>query len=357
MKNLVYCIRFPCGRLYFGLTNDFERRKRLHIQKARGGTPWRVCQALRDCNYNVTWEIIQDNLTLDEASYLEISLISEYKTQSLDHGFNMTPGGHEKSGPLSTEHRQKIRDSCGAIKVVAIDSGTGQMLGNWDSLSSASKETGISLTCVRQISSDYKNYQSNGYCFGRSLEEACENRKKHIERVVRVSNRKILRYAKRNMPRPEISEETRQKRSKSVIATMNSNEYKEKLRESKNGFWVYCIGTGTLVGHFKLVMDAVEQCGLTIGSINNAIAKRQSGSSAVINDRYLIRLDDDNGKEARKTKPYRRTFEVRIGDKIVATYRSAKKAEKDFHIAAKTIRECIRTGKPDRDGRTYQWIN
>lgn len=355
MNHLVYCIHFPCGRRYFGLTNDLDRRKRLHFQKARNGTSWRVCEALRECNYDVTWEVMQDDLTLEEASDLEISLISEHRTQSLKYGFNMTPGGHEKSGPLTEEHKDKIRGSCGAVPVVAVDSGTGEVVGKWPSMAAAANDLDLNPASVRQSLSDHQQYRSGPYCFGKDMEQALANRQAHIERSVRIANRRIEKQANKGMPRPKISEETRQKRSESVRKAMATEAYKDKLREQGTEFWVYVVGTGELVGRYSYIPDAAADCGLPRSTIDYALEERRAGRAVVFGGRYLLRYDDDQGEEAKQAKPYRRTFNVIQNGEIIANYRSAKKAEADYHVAAKTIRNCLRTGEADRAGRIYSW--
>lgn len=60
---------------------------------------------------NIKHVIVQDNLTLNEASLLEKTLIAEYKSNNVDYGYNLTDGGEGISGYHLTEeqlerHRQ-----------------------------------------------------------------------------------------------------------------------------------------------------------------------------------------------------------------------------------------------------------
>lgn len=56
-----------------------------------------------------THEVIKENLTKEEAENLEIELISKYKTQNPEFGYNIMEGGHAPH--LSDETKEKISNA------------------------------------------------------------------------------------------------------------------------------------------------------------------------------------------------------------------------------------------------------
>ena len=93
MKEKLYCIykhTSPSGKSYIGQTNDYKTRCHQHQKKYS-------CPAFRDAIDKYTWdnfshEILEENLTLEEANIFEELYITEYNTLS-PNGYNLTTGG------------------------------------------------------------------------------------------------------------------------------------------------------------------------------------------------------------------------------------------------------------------------
>lgn len=92
----VYIAKFPNGKRYVGLTNDFENRKRQHLQEANGTNKYPFYNAIRKHGLP-EWNILADNLTPEQAAELEIDTIACLKTMCSDGtGYNQTKGGEFK---------------------------------------------------------------------------------------------------------------------------------------------------------------------------------------------------------------------------------------------------------------------
>lgn len=99
----------PNGKSYFGITRvDPEKRwanghgyaSNEYFQNAINKYGWK----------NITHKIIKTSLTKEEAMQMERDLIARYKTNSRDHGYNITSGG-ECTGKHSEETKQKISEN------------------------------------------------------------------------------------------------------------------------------------------------------------------------------------------------------------------------------------------------------
>lgn len=89
---VIYKINFKNGKVYIGLTNDFNARRNQHLC-AMHTEDLKVYRAMR--KYNTSredFEIIEDSIeTKQEASNREIHWIAYY--DSFKNGYNSTPGG------------------------------------------------------------------------------------------------------------------------------------------------------------------------------------------------------------------------------------------------------------------------
>lgn len=102
----VYKITFPSGKFYFGITNNFKRRKNQHKKETFKKSNFKVYNALNKYGFdNCLFEIVLINLTIEEARNEEIKLIKE--NNSVENGYNTTYGG--TTAPiLNTEVKNKI---------------------------------------------------------------------------------------------------------------------------------------------------------------------------------------------------------------------------------------------------------
>lgn len=100
----VYVHVFPNGKLYFGITSLLpEQRWGKDGSGYDTGSQPVVWQAIKKYGWeNIEHIIIEDGLTLEEASKMECELISKYKTNGrtygYEYGYNMTQGGDCNKG-------------------------------------------------------------------------------------------------------------------------------------------------------------------------------------------------------------------------------------------------------------------
>jgi len=152
----VYCHTNKAnGKRYFGITKQNPERR---WQKGKGyaGTAFGIAVGKYGWD-GFTHEVIISGLTKEVACNLEISLITAYRTQDREYGYNIAEGGQipscaPKYGIDHPNHR----------RVKMIDRNTGKVLKVFNSQSEAAKETGfcrkpITKACRGQIAT-YKGY-------------------------------------------------------------------------------------------------------------------------------------------------------------------------------------------------------
>lgn len=101
----VYKIIFPNSKLYFGITNNFERRKKQHKKESKKSNI-KLYRALRKHGLqNCIFEVIQKDLSVDDARKMEIAFIAE--SNSVKNGYNSSFGG-QISPILNEEVKRKI---------------------------------------------------------------------------------------------------------------------------------------------------------------------------------------------------------------------------------------------------------
>lgn len=103
-KYLIYKHTSPSGKSYIGQTKDYEQRCKLHQQK---GCPI-FYRAIKKYGWeNFTHDILQDNLSLEDANKLEQDYIIKYNT-IYPHGYNIRSGGlNQTIHPLTREKISK----------------------------------------------------------------------------------------------------------------------------------------------------------------------------------------------------------------------------------------------------------
>lgn len=90
-KYLVYKHTSPSGKAYIGVTNDYTRRCRQHLNASKKGSELTFHRAIRKYGWsNFTHEILATDLTQQQAFDMEIALINIVEKGSL---YNMTSGG------------------------------------------------------------------------------------------------------------------------------------------------------------------------------------------------------------------------------------------------------------------------
>lgn len=110
-KWCVYChTNKTNGKKYFGITskNPPSLRWENGYGYRRQTRFWNAIQKYGWDNFE--HEIITNNLTLEEANSREVELISKFKSDQREFGYNIEPGGGASNG-LSIETREKISKS------------------------------------------------------------------------------------------------------------------------------------------------------------------------------------------------------------------------------------------------------
>lgn len=102
-KHFLYCLTFPSGRPYIGITNNVARRLYEHKKRARQGSTLPVCAAIRKYGEDNVHCVVIATGTRAEVEAMEILTISH-----LDNAYNLAPGGG-KSPMLSPEVQAKVR--------------------------------------------------------------------------------------------------------------------------------------------------------------------------------------------------------------------------------------------------------
>ena len=105
---IIYKYTSPSGKHYIGQTNDIVRRKSQH--KKTNGCP---CFKVAVDKYgfeNFKFEILEENLTIEEANIKEEYYINEYNSLA-PNGYNLHTGGLNHSISEITRERLRIASS------------------------------------------------------------------------------------------------------------------------------------------------------------------------------------------------------------------------------------------------------
>ena len=109
MNYKVYKHTFPNGKVYIGITNiGVNRRWRNNGEGYKGQFVYKSI-----CKYgwsNVKHEVLFENLTQQEAEQKEIELITFYKSNQREFGYNISNGG-SSLGMHSEESKRKMSES------------------------------------------------------------------------------------------------------------------------------------------------------------------------------------------------------------------------------------------------------
>lgn len=103
---IIYKVISPSNKVYIGMSSQpFELRKKQHFYDAANiNCKRRFMRAIRKYGQSLIWEIIESNLTKDEAIFLECYYINFY--DSYKNGYNGTIGGD--SGPGFIKKTPKV---------------------------------------------------------------------------------------------------------------------------------------------------------------------------------------------------------------------------------------------------------
>lgn len=107
-KWCVYIHTSPSNKAYIGITGrkPEERWGKNGYHYKNNKYFWRAIQKHGWCNFK--HEIFADNLTKEQACFIEIKLIALFETQNPKYGYNIASGGEANSFKLSEETKKKI---------------------------------------------------------------------------------------------------------------------------------------------------------------------------------------------------------------------------------------------------------
>ena len=103
----IYCHIFPNGKRYIGITRKTVK------ERWGNGKNYASCPLVERAIKKYGWENIEHQIisvvdTKEDAEREERSLISEYKSDNVEFGYNILPGGNVSDNPPSEEMREKL---------------------------------------------------------------------------------------------------------------------------------------------------------------------------------------------------------------------------------------------------------
>lgn len=105
----VYIHTFPNGKRYIGVTS-WKPELRWGTNGCNYKNPYMI-NAIKKYGWdNITHEIVAKNLTVDQASQMEIELIQKYNSADKRYGYNISLGGIE-SKICSEQTKEKLRQA------------------------------------------------------------------------------------------------------------------------------------------------------------------------------------------------------------------------------------------------------
>lgn len=234
MSYSVYKHTFPNGKVYIGITSQEPNERwgvngRRYLTKNKNGRYNQQLMARAICKYdwdNVKHEILFNNLTKIDAEQKEMDLISYYKSNKKDFGYNISNGGNTK-GTVSEETKQKLRDiNLGKKyseetkeKISKLRMGRYHSKRTREMISNSLMGHIVTIETRKKISESNKGYKH--YNFGKHLSD--EQKKKISE-----SNKgcKHYNYGK------HLSDEQKRKISQSLKGRTFTKEHRKNLSQS-----------------------------------------------------------------------------------------------------------------------------
>lgn len=189
----VYAHITPNGKYYVGIT---RKNPNIRWKYGKGYKTQIFGRAVKKYGWeNIFHEVIASNLTRDEACAFERLLISKLKSNLQEFGYNRSAGGDGNSSPQSDEQKERIRlrmlgskrphseetklkigaaNKGKCIKAIKQYSRSGEFLNEFESLTAASRATGISLSNIGEVANG--NRKTAGGCLWKYKEEKSGNK-------------------------------------------------------------------------------------------------------------------------------------------------------------------------------------
>lgn len=88
----IYQLAFPNGKVYIGLTKNLKNRIESHIwHRSSKGRP--IFHAIKKYKDSFQVSVLEKNLSLEEAEFLEKYYIKQCDSTDIKYGYNLSPGG------------------------------------------------------------------------------------------------------------------------------------------------------------------------------------------------------------------------------------------------------------------------
>lgn len=202
----------PNNKKYIGISQNYKKRW-------RNGNGYKGNDYFYKAIQKYGWDnfehiIVAENLSLEEASKIEVDLIAKYKSNNRDYGYNRAEGGKVNRGyKLSDETRKKLSESHKGIP----SSAKGKKL---------PPERNAKLQEGRR-----KYFEQHEYVSPMKGKHHSEETKR------KMSNSHKGKFARENNPNygKHLSEEHKRKISESAKGREFSEEHKKHLSESLKG--------------------------------------------------------------------------------------------------------------------------
>jgi group I intron endonuclease len=252
------------GKKYVGVTSQ-DPEKRWNDGKGYTDRQPHMYNAIQKWGWeNFEHEILFSNLSVEEASRIEQSLIDEWQLQNREYGYNAQSGGLT-SATLSDEIKEKIS--------IAL---TGRQLTeeHRENISKAKKDKPLSdkqLEVIEQIkyfnkgkkfTEEHKRHLSESLTGRDFTEEHKQNLSKAKSGKCSEKQREALHKVSENNKGRKHTEESKAKMSASGKGKIKSNSVKVEQ---------YDINTGEIIDIYASIMDAHNKTGISYHSIWNCV--------------------------------------------------------------------------------------
>ncbi len=252
------------GKRYVGVTSQ-EPEKRWNEGRGYTKRQPHMYNAIQKWGWeNFEHEILFSNLSVEDASRIEQSLIDEWRLQDREYGYNAQSGGLT-SATLSDEIKEKI--SAALIGRQLTEE-------HRENISKAKKDQPLSdkqqevLERIKYFNKDKKFTEEHR----QHLSEALTGREFTEEHKQNLSNAKRGKCSKKQQEAlRKVSENNKGRKHTEEAKTKMSASGKGKIKKNSVKVEQYNVITGEVVGTYGSVMDAHNKTGISHHSIWNCV--------------------------------------------------------------------------------------
>lgn len=202
MEDRNYCLyrhtNLINGKVYFGVTKN-----KLEYRAGKNGARYWQCTYFNNAIKKYGWdnfshEVIAENLTKDQASFYERTMIKAYRANDREFGYNIQPGGLHAGGMSPEGFERFHRASMEANKKAVVSfSRDGKRLKEFASITEAASFYGVSDSGIEAAL-----YQENKTCkgmlfrFASDVTDFVDMSEEYLNEHVRVRHYKNGKHAK-----------------------------------------------------------------------------------------------------------------------------------------------------------------